>query len=78
MPNITGSVQNDIVTTSISTSDAFINPKYGKGNLMGTTTPGWARNGGAFNFNANSSNTIYGNSNTVTPESLATLVILKY
>lgn len=71
LPNITGSVQNDIVTTSISTSGAFINPKYGKGNIAGTSTSGLAINGGSFDFNAQSYNPIYGNSDTVQPNAVA-------
>ena len=38
----------------------------------------WSLRGGMLTFDASLSNTIYGSSATVTPESLKTLLILKY
>ena len=38
----------------------------------------WSLRGGMLTFDASLSNTIYGSSATVTPESLTTLLLIKY
>ena len=75
MPNITGGAGPIIVYNGgwyggvLSLIDVMKNQQGPSGNQQG---------GGNINFDASRSSAIYGNSNTVTPLSLSTLMLVKY
>lgn len=76
LPNITGMFAADTYYTIAEGSGAF---------LPSTTTPTWAVAAGHagsigkyFSFDASLSNSIYGSSETVSPLSQSTLMLVKY
>lgn len=80
LPNIKGNFKSVFTVAKdngTDTTGALQSPySKSKGNFGNLTSESaW---GYGFKFNASLSNTIYGNSNTVTPESLAVLILVKY
>ena len=75
MPNITGGAGPIVVynggwySGALSLIGVMKNQQGPSGNQQG---------GGNINFDASRSSAIYGNSNTVTPLSLSTLMLVKY
>ena len=80
LPNITGSTTPNATRTNSNTvtNNGALQMQSVKklDNYEGNTK--WSLRGGMLTFDAHNSNTIYGSSATVTPDSLKTLLILKY
>lgn len=73
MPNITGEIKYDVWARK--PSGAF----YSNGGVKRAgTEDASGSSGGTKGFSASLSNSIYGNSNTVTPLSESTIYIIKY
>lgn len=72
LPNITGSY-NWGTTILVESSGALTGGSYSKG-YGNATTHSW----GGIKLDASLSNSIYGNSETVTPKSLTTFLLIKY
>lgn len=83
MPDITGSIGAKTLT---SAEKGLVNGGGGDGAFTGLihTKRGFTTSSDKFShaigylFNASLSNSIYGNSNTVTPETIKTLMAIKY
>ena len=73
LPNITGSISPINSGNGGSATGAF-NAEKGKA----AASTGSGNYYYSYNFDASSSNPSYGNSLTVTPESLTTLILIKY
>ena len=70
-PPLFGGPKDEYPTAGSFRATRVLNRNYSNGS---GSTNGWVD----VNFNASLSNTIYGNSNTVTPESLTTFMLIKY
>lgn len=77
MPNITGSISNfNSINTVDESSGALIATKMGSVTWMGNQGPYHSTM--TIGLDASLSNSVYGNSDTVTPKSTSCMLILKY
>ena len=79
LPNITGFSRLRASILNRTENDGALSVDVGVGSTSNAaTSSGSSKKGDNLVFNASSSNTIYGNSSTVTPKSLSCTIILKY
>lgn len=76
MPNITGTTGGGYNYVFNNSTGAFIGRSLGNTNNVDISGTGNINNG--MTLNASLSNSIYGNSNTVTPETTKALMAIKY
>ena len=75
MPNIIGGIESDIVAYTAKAGGSIIFGWIGTDSAQGSYTYGrWA----GWTFDASRSSSIYGSSETVTPESIATAFCIRY
>ena len=74
LPNIEGRIDIDRIGAKSTASGAFYKTTRVTSGY-GTAKPGYDM---TFTFDASLSSPVYGNSETVTPESLAVLILIKY
>lgn len=75
MPNITGWIEPDIVAYTAKAGGSITLGWIGTDSAQGSYTYGrWA----GWNFDASYSSAIYGSSEAVTPESIATAFCIRY